>query len=224
MTGQGETMLSIEDVHVKIGPVEAVRGFSMRVPPGSMIGLAGRNGAGKTTLMRAVMGIASVTAGRIRFDGADLAKLPPHGRAALGIGYMPETRGLIPELTVEENILLPSWVVSGLDGAARLKLVYDVMPELVDMAPRKALQLSGGQQKMVALGRALVAGERLLLLDEPFEGVAPALAQRISDVISSLKSEKLSIVMSMSEMTHSHAVLDEVFGIVRGTNAVGEMA
>ncbi|MEF2551676.1 ATP-binding cassette domain-containing protein [Aurantimonas sp. A2-1-M11] len=213
-------MLSIENVHVKIGPVEAVRGFSMAVEPGAMIGLAGRNGAGKTTIMRAVMGIAAVSRGRIRFDGQDMAKLPIHARAALGIGYMPETRGLIPELTVEENILLPSWVISGLDGKARLDLVYDVMPELREMARRKALQLSGGQQKMVALGRALTAGHRLLLLDEPFEGVAPALAQRLSDVISALKSEQLSIVMSMSEMTHSHTVLDHVFGIERGANAM----
>ncbi|MDX1731240.1 MAG: ATP-binding cassette domain-containing protein [Aurantimonas coralicida] len=217
-------MLTLENIQVKIGPVEAVRGFSMSVEPGAMIGLAGRNGAGKTTVMRAIMGIAAVSRGRIRFNGQDMAKQPVHSRAARGIGYMPETRGLIPELSVEENMLLPSWVISGLDGKARLDFVYEVMPELKGMAKRKALQLSGGQQKMVALGRALTAGHRLLLLDEPFEGVAPALAQRLSDVISALKSEKLSIVMSMSEMTHSHTVLDHVFGIERGANAMDAAA
>ncbi|EAS50450.1 putative ATP-binding component, ABC-type branched-chain amino acid transporter [Aurantimonas manganoxydans SI85-9A1] len=217
-------MLTLENIQVKIGPVEAVRGFSMSVEPGAMVGLAGRNGAGKTTVMRAIMGIAAVSRGRIRFDGQDMAKQPVHARAAEGIGYMPETRGLIPELSVEENMLLPSWVISGLDGKARLDFVYEVMPELKGMAKRKALQLSGGQQKMVALGRALTAGHRLLLLDEPFEGVAPALAQRLSDVISALKSEKLSIVMSMSEMTHSHTVLDHVFGIERGANAMDAAA
>ncbi|MEO9788167.1 MAG: ATP-binding cassette domain-containing protein [Aurantimonas coralicida] len=217
-------MLTLENIQVKIGPVEAVRGFSMSVEPGAMVGLAGRNGAGKTTVMRAIMGIAAVSRGRIRFNGQDMAKQPVHARAAEGIGYMPETRGLIPELSVEENMLLPSWVISGLDGKARLDFVYEVMPELKDMAKRKALQLSGGQQKMVALGRALTAGHRLLLLDEPFEGVAPALAQRLSDVISALKSEKLSIVMSMSEMTHSHTVLDHVFGIERGANAMDAAA
>ena len=217
-------MLTLENIQVKIGPVEAVRGFSMSVEPGAMVGLAGRNGAGKTTVMRAIMGIAAVSRGRIRFNGQDMAKQPVHARAAEGIGYMPETRGLIPELSVEENMLLPSWVISGLDGKARLDFVYEVMPELKGMAKRKALQLSGGQQKMVALGRALTAGHRLLLLDEPFEGVAPALAQRLSDVISALKSEKLSIVMSMSEMTHSHTVLDHVFGIERGTNAMDAAA
>ncbi|MCC4296107.1 ABC transporter ATP-binding protein [Aurantimonas coralicida] len=217
-------MLTLENIQVKIGPVEAVRGFSMSVEPGAMVGLAGRNGAGKTTVMRAIMGIAAVSRGRIRFNGQDMAKQPVHARAAEGIGYMPETRGLIPELSVEENMLLPSWVISGLDGKARLDFVYEVMPELKGMAKRKALQLSGGQQKMVALGRALTAGHRLLLLDEPFEGVAPALAQRLSDVISALKSEKLSIVMSMSEMTHSHTVLDHVFGIERGANAMDAAA
>ncbi|MAP18286.1 MAG: ABC transporter ATP-binding protein [Aurantimonas sp.] len=217
-------MLILENIQVKIGPVEAVRGFSMSVEPGAMVGLAGRNGAGKTTVMRAIMGIAAVSRGRIRFNGQDMAKQPVHARAAEGIGYMPETRGLIPELSVEENMLLPSWVISGLDGKARLDFVYEVMPELKGMAKRKALQLSGGQQKMVALGRALTAGHRLLLLDEPFEGVAPALAQRLSDVISALKSEKLSIVMSMSEMTHSHTVLDHVFGIERGANAMDAAA
>ena len=217
-------MLTLENIQVKIGPVEAVRGFSMSVEPGAMVGLAGRNGAGKTTVMRAIMGIAAVSRGRIRFNGQDMAKQPVHARAAEGIGYMPETRGLIPELSVEENMLLPSWVISGLDGKARLDFVYEVMPELKGMAKRKALQLSGGQQKMVALGRALTAGHRLLLLDEPFEGVAPALAQRLSDVISALKSEKLSIVMSMSEMTHSHTVLDRVFGIERGANAMDTAA
>lgn len=211
-------MLNVKDIKVKIGAVEAVRGFSMQVASGAMIGLAGRNGAGKTTVMRGIMGLAKLAGGTVTFDGADLAKVDVHKRAALGVGYMPETRGLIPDLTVEENILLPTWVTPGLDGAARLKLVYDIMPELKAMSDRKALLLSGGQQKLAALGRALTVGTRLLLLDEPFEGVAPALAQRLSDVISALKSENLSIVMSMSELTHSETFLDHVWGIERGEN------
>ncbi|MFN3262354.1 MAG: ABC transporter ATP-binding protein [Pikeienuella sp.] len=211
-------MLKVEGVKVRIGAVEAVRDFSMEAPKGAMIGLAGRNGAGKTTVMRAVMGLAKLAAGRVEFDGQDLAKVDVHRRAALGIGYMPETRGLIPDLTVEENILLPTWVTPGLDGATRLRLVYEIMPELKEMADRKALLLSGGQQKMAALGRALTAGTRLLLLDEPFEGVAPALAQRLSDVISGLRAGDLTVVMSMSELTHSETMLDRVWGIERGAN------
>ncbi|WP_340108376.1 ABC transporter ATP-binding protein [Pikeienuella sp. HZG-20] len=217
-------MLKLDDIHVKIGSVEAVRGFSMTLESGRMVGLAGRNGAGKTTVMRAIMGLAKLSVGAITLDGEDLAKVDVHRRAGLGFGYMPETRGLIPDLTVEENILLPTWVTPGLDGAERLRLVYDAMPELKPMAGRKALLLSGGQQKMVALGRALTVGTRLLLLDEPFEGVAPVLAQRLSDVISALKSENLSILMSMSELTHSATLLDHVWGIERGANMEVETA
>jgi branched-chain amino acid transport system ATP-binding protein len=211
-------MLQLENIQVRIGSVEAVRGFSMNVAAGELVGLAGRNGAGKTTVMRTIMGLTRLVGGRIVFDGSDISGVPTHRRAGLGIGYMPETRGLIADLTVEENILLPTWTTS-VDGPARLGFAYDVMPELREMARRKALLLSGGQQKLVALARALTVGERLLLLDEPFEGVAPALAQRLSEVISSLKSERLSIVMSMSEMTHTESLLDRVWGIERGSNA-----
>ena len=217
-------MLGLQDIQVRIGSVQAVRGFSMEVAAGELVGLAGRNGAGKTTVMRTIMGLTQLVGGSLTYDGQDIAAVPTHRRAAMGIGYMPETRGLIPDLTVEENILLPVWT-TGADEQARLAAVYDIMPELRQMAARKALLLSGGQQKMVALGRALTIGHRLLLLDEPFEGVAPALAQRLSEVVSALKSERLSIVMSMSEMTHTEALLDRVWGIERGENtAAGQFA
>lgn len=211
-------MLKLDDINVKIGSVQAVRGFSMTVESGRMVGLAGRNGAGKTTVMRAIMGLAKLSGGSIFFEGEDMARIDVHKRSSLGVGYMPETRGLVPDLTVEENILLPTWVTPGYDGAERLRFVYEVMPELKAMGERKALLLSGGQQKLAALGRALTVGTRLLLLDEPFEGVAPALAQRLSEVISSLKGENLSIVMSMSELTHSETMMDRVWGIERGAN------
>ena len=217
-------MLTIRDINVKIGQVEAVRGFSMDVPAGSMIGLVGRNGAGKTTVMRAIMGLAKLGGGCVNFNGRNLENVAVHHRPSLGLGYMPEARGLIPDLTVEENILLPTWMMRGVDGKARLKMVYDIMPELIPMADRKALLLSGGQQKLVALGRALTVGTRLLLLDEPFEGVAPALAQRLSEVISSLRSESLSTIMSMSEITHSESLLDQVWRIERGANVAAAPA
>lgn len=211
-------MLKLDQIDVKIGSVQAVRGFSMTVESGRMVGLAGRNGAGKTTVMRAIMGLAKLSGGSISFEGEDMSRIDVHKRSSLGVGYMPETRGLVPDLTVEENILLPTWVTPGYDGAERLRFVYEVMPELKAMGERKALLLSGGQQKLAALGRALTVGTRLLLLDEPFEGVAPALAQRLSEVISSLKAENLSIVMSMSELTHSETMMDRVWGIERGAN------
>ncbi|MDA8870037.1 ATP-binding cassette domain-containing protein [Rhizobiaceae bacterium] len=220
------SLLEIGAIHVRIGAVEAVRGFTMALEPGSVVGLAGRNGAGKTTIMRSVMGLTALTQGTMRFDGQDLAAIPVHSRTALGIGYMPEDRGLVPELTVEENILLPTWVTPGVDGAEALDRVYGIMPELQEMKDRRALLLSGGQQKMAALGRALTVGTRLLLLDEPFEGVAPALAQRLSEVIAALsgsgEGRDLTIVMSMSEMTHSLNQLDHVWGIERGVNVAHE--
>lgn len=212
-------MLNIEGIQAGIQSVTVLRGFSMVVPTGAMVGLVGRNGAGKTSLMRCVMGHLRPSAGRIVVDDQDLANLPLHDRARLGIGYMPEDRGLIPELTVEENILLPLWATRALDADERLALAYRVLPELVEMRQRRALLLSGGQQKLVALARALTIGTRLLLLDEPFEGVAPALSRRLAEVISSLKGGSLAVLISQSDLNHSRRMVDEEYVMERGSNA-----
>ena len=211
-------MLQVESVHVAIQSVQVLRGLSLQVDTGRMVGLAGRNGAGKTTLIRTLMGHLAPSQGRIVFDGQDLSKLPPHARAALGIGYMPEDRGLVPELTVEENILVPVWVSKTLDEAERLALVYRVLPELREMRARKALLLSGGQQKLVALARALAVGTRLLLLDEPFEGVAPVLSKRLGEVIKGLKGSATSVLIAQSDLNHSRRIVDSEVVIERGAN------
>ncbi len=211
-------MLKIEGIHVSIQSVVALRGLSLTVADGTMVGLIGRNGAGKTTTLRTVMGHLAPSQGRIHFAGQDLATLPKHARAELGIGYMPEDRGLVPELTVEENILVPVWVNKSLKVDQRLALVYKVLPELLEMKDRRALLLSGGQQKLVALGRALAIGHRCLLLDEPFEGIAPALSERISEVLASLKGKGLTVLMSQSDLNHSHTLFDAEFVIERGAN------
>ena len=211
-------MLQIETLHVAIQSVEALRGLSLQVDRGRIVGLVGRNGAGKTTLLRAVMGHLKPSRGRMVFDGHDLATLPPHARAALGIGYMPEDRGLVPELTVEENILVPVWVNRSLREADRLALVYRVLPELREMRTRRALLLSGGQQKLVALARALAVGTRLLLLDEPFEGVAPVLSKRLADVIAGLKGSEISVLIAQSDLNHSRRIVDSEVVIERGAN------
>jgi branched-chain amino acid transport system ATP-binding protein len=145
-------MLKIEGIHVAIQSVVALRGLTLTVADGTMVGLVGRNGAGKTSLMRAVMGHLPASGGSVSFDGADLGRLPRHARAALGIGYMPEDRGLVPELTVEENIMVPAWATNIADASSRLKRVFELLPEIARFAERKALALSGGQQKLVALG------------------------------------------------------------------------
>lgn len=212
-------MLKIDSVHVTIQSVQALRGFSLAAATGSMVGLVGRNGAGKTTLLRTIMGHLVPTSGKVTWNGVDLRGLPRHGRAASGIGYMPEDRGLVPELTVEENILVPVWVSPVLDEQERLALIYDVLPELREMRNRRALLLSGGQQKLVALARALAVGTRLLLLDEPFEGVAPALSQRLSEVIFGLRGKELTVVIAQSELNHAASMLDQEVVIERGANA-----
>jgi branched-chain amino acid transport system ATP-binding protein len=185
-----------------------------------MVSLVGRNGAGKTTLMRSIMGHLTPVRGTVRFQGSDLASRPRHARAALGIGYMPEDRCLVPQLTVEENIMLPLWVAKHLDRKARLDFVYEVIGELTEMRQRKALLLSGGQQKLVALGRALAIGTKCLLLDEPFEGIAPALSERLSEVLASLKGKDLTLLMSQSDLNHSRGLIDVEFTIERGANPV----
>jgi branched-chain amino acid transport system ATP-binding protein len=212
-------MLELRDLQVQLASSQVLRGFSLSVPQGQMVGLVGRNGAGKTSTMRSIMGHLRLQQGSMLFEGQDLCALPPQARAALGIGYMPEDRGLVPELTVEENILIPLWVSKTLNPDERLAFVYQVLPELKDMSQRRALLLSGGQQKLVALGRALAVGTRLLLLDEPFEGVAPALSMRLSEVLSRLKGSQLSVLISQSDLNHASGLLDAKVVIERGANA-----
>ena len=217
-------MLKIEGLHVAIESVDALRGLSLTVADGTMVGLVGRNGAGKTTLLRTIMGHLTPSQGGMTFDDQDLTALPSHARAALGIGYMPEDRGLVPELTVEENILVPVWVNKTLNQAQRLALVYRVLPELIEMRERRALLLSGGQQKLVALARALAVGTRLLLLDEPFEGVAPALSKRLAEVIAGLKGSEVSVLIAQSDLNHSRKLVDAEFVIERGANVAPAVA
>jgi branched-chain amino acid transport system ATP-binding protein len=209
-------MLRIEELDVSIASVGILRGVNMDVPTGKFVGLIGRNGAGKTTLMRSVMGILPPRRGSISFDGSPLGKTPVHQRARNGIGYMPEDRRLVPSLTVEENVLIPAWSAGVADTRARLADVYKMIPEVGAFSGRKALQLSGGQQKLVALARALMCGTKLLLLDEPFEGVAPVLAKRLAEVIAGLKQRGLSIVLTESDLSHSREMLDVIYSIDRG--------
>ena len=209
-------MLRIENLNVSIGTIPIIRDASLTMNEGEMCGLIGRNGAGKTTLIRALMG-ALPARGKAELGHVDLLALPAHRRASHGIGYMPEDRRLVPEFTVEENIRLPTWS-TGVDGAdQRLEWIFSIMPEVARFSPRRALELSGGQQKMVALARALMAGTHILLLDEPFEGLAPALARRLGEVLANLKTEGVSVLIAESNESHVIDLLARAYFIERGT-------
>lgn len=209
-------MLEVSDVSVSIKRTNILQNVALHVPNGSVVGLIGRNGAGKTTLMRTVMGFLPADQGQIRFQDRLLTRLAAHSRARVGIGYMPEDRKLVPTLTVEENILLSFWATKNDSLPARLPWVYEMIPEVTEFSTRKAMELSGGQQKLVALARALFCGTRLLLLDEPFEGVAPALAQRLAEVVADLKEHGQSVLLSESDHVHSSELLDRLYVIERG--------
>ena len=209
-------MLKVSGLNVAFGPVAIIRDAALEVNEGEVCGLIGRNGAGKTTLLRALMG-AVAASGRAALDDVDLLALPPHRRAGHGIGYMPEDRRLVPEFTVEENIRLPSWTTRADGPERRLAWIFSIMLEMAQFRDRRALMLSGGQQKMVALARALMAGTRILLLDEPFEGLAPALAHRLGEVMASLKREGVSILVAESNEVHIAEMLSRAFRIERGS-------
>jgi branched-chain amino acid transport system ATP-binding protein len=209
-------MLKIESLDVSIRAVRILRGVGLRVEQGQLVGLIGRNGAGKTTLMRAIMGVLPATAGTIEFDGTPMQGVPAYVRARGGMGYMPEDRRIIPQLSIEENICLPAWAAGTAGHRDRLKRIYEMIPEVAVLKDRKGLQLSGGQQKLAALARSLMSGTKLLLLDEPFEGVAPVLAKRLAEVVSMLRTEGLSVILSESDLSHSRKLIDVVYTIDRG--------
>jgi len=219
-------VLNIQQVSLKIDGFSVLRGLSLDVPTGTIVGLIGRNGAGKTSTLRSIMGLLPLESGCIEFDGQDLSRLAAHQRAALGIGYMPEDRRLIPTLSVRDNLLVPAWARQAKEAERRLSVIYELMPEVRALAARPATQLSGGQQKLVALARCFMAGRRLLLLDEPFEGVAPALAHRLVGAVQELAQAEqgLSVLLAESEIKWPRLLASRIYVIERGETAVASPA
>ena len=210
-------MLKVDRLDASIGPTRILRAIDLEVPAGSMCGLIGRNGAGKTTVMRTIMGLLRATAGCVEFEGQDLVPMDGHRRAHLGIGYMPEDRRLVPQLTTEENIMVPVWATHLANSQQRLRWIYGLMPEVEEFRHRRASELSGGQQKFVAFGRALMAGTRLLLLDEPGEGIAPVFVRRMIEIMKDLKDEGQAVLVAESNDAHISHLLDQTFVIERGS-------
>jgi branched-chain amino acid transport system ATP-binding protein len=213
-------VLRVEDATVKISGFTILRGVNLEVPSGCVVGLIGRNGAGKTTTLRGIMGLVDLVSGRIELDGVDLTRLPPHVRAEHGIGYMPEDRRLVPTLTVEENILIPAWARR--IEPRRLSTIYELIPEVRELRARPATLLSGGQQKLVALARAFMSGSKLLLLDEPFEGVAPSLVQRLVRAVRELCEAEhgVSALLCESEFKWPRQLASQIYVIERGETAL----
>jgi branched-chain amino acid transport system ATP-binding protein len=211
-------VLEVRDVHVKLTGVVILRGVTLDVPGTGIVGLVGRNGAGKTTTLKAIVGLVPVLSGAIRLDGRDITRVPPHERPRLGAGclpgYLPEDRRLIGALTVEENLLLPAWATRRGERAHPLGRLYELMPELRPLAGRRAASLSGGQQKMAALGRALMTSGKLLLLDEPLEGLSPALSRRLADVVRGLSG--VAVLVTESDVNRMRMMTDRIYTIERG--------
>jgi branched-chain amino acid transport system ATP-binding protein len=210
--------LQVNQATVKLSDFTILRGLSLEVPRGAIVGLIGRNGAGKTTTLRAIMGLVPLAAGQIVMDGRDLTALKAHQRARFGIGYLPQERGLIPQLSVEQNIMLPAWAM-GLESAReRLATIYELMPEVEQFRARPASALSGGQGKLAALARGFMGGSQLLLLDEPFEGVAPALTQRLVRAVGELQQAQagLSVLVAESDFKWARRLTSMIYLIERG--------
>lgn len=218
-------MLAFENVTVSLGGIRILRDVSFRIAQSDTIALIGANGAGKTTTLRTIMGHVK-SDGDIRFDGKLLSTVSPAKRAGLGIGYAPEDRKLFSAFTVEENIVLPGKAArySATEMDRALSRVYEILPELREMAGRPAGSVSGGQGKMVALGRALMMGKRLLMLDEPFQGLAAALARRYAEALRDLRDRdpELTLIITESNPALLERFTDNALVIERGE--VGERA
>jgi branched-chain amino acid transport system ATP-binding protein len=209
--------LLVEGLAVSYGRTEALRGISLKVEPGQVVSLIGANGAGKTTAMRAISGLKRPSAGRIVFEGRDIAGWRPHRIAGLGLLQVPEGRQVFADLTVAENLTLGAWTVSDPNETARRRdAVLARFPRLGERAGQLAGSLSGGEQQMLALGRALMGGPKLLLLDEPSMGLAPLLVEEIFTIIAALKAEGTTILLVEQNASAALEVADYAYVLETG--------
>ena len=222
-------MLALDNVSARLAGIHVLRGITTRLNPGDTVAIVGRNGAGKTTLLRLIMGFMPHHDGQVQLDGKNLDSVPARDRAWLGIGYAPEDRVMFPTFSVEENLRFPCEVV-GMTRAqvdARLEETLTIVPELKAMLARSGAALSGGQGKMAALGRAVMLGRRMVLLDEPFQGLAPVLAQLYAQSLHRLHEARPQLCVVITESNRSllkdiptHTLVLERGALLEGDGAV----
>ncbi|WP_063732296.1 ABC transporter ATP-binding protein [Streptomyces sp. RTd22] len=207
-------LLEVEDLRVAYGKIEAVKGISFSVEAGQVVTLIGTNGAGKTTTLRTLSGLLTPLGGAIRFNGKPLSGVPAHKIVALGLAHSPEGRHIFPRLTIFENLQLGAFLRKDADGiAADIRKVYDLFPILGERRTQAAGTLSGGEQQMLAMGRALMSRPKLLMLDEPSMGLSPIMMQKIMQTIAELKAQGTTILLveqnaqaALSLADHGHVM------------------
>jgi branched-chain amino acid transport system ATP-binding protein len=209
----GERLLSVRDLHAWYGESHVLHGVDFEVRPGEMVTLLGRNGAGKTTTLKSIMGIVGRRRGSIRLGDRELIALPSNRIARLGIAFCPEERGIFASLTVEENLLLPPVIGPGGLGLAA---IHELFPNLRERLRAGGTTLSGGEQQMLAIGRILRTGARLLLLDEPTEGLAPVIVEQIGITLRRLKSEGFTVLLVEQNFRFAATVADRHYVMEHG--------
>jgi len=217
-------MLELERLNIFRGPAQVLRNLSLAVGDRESVCLVGRNGAGKTTTIDGIMGLLPVKSGRVALAGRDITGLPTHRRALAGIGYSPEDSGIFPDLTVTENFLISQSLARSAGrgvptvgaGNGIDERVLGLFPEIAHFAARRGLHLSGGQKKMVAIGRAMTLSPSILLLDEPFEGLAPVVVTRFIDAVKRIKGMGVSLLIAESNLMTASRVADRLYAIDRG--------
>jgi branched-chain amino acid transport system ATP-binding protein len=209
-------VLKVDDVVSRYGRIEALHGVSLEVREGEIVTLVGSNGAGKTTLMRVISGVQPRVRGSILFDGVDIDRLPAHRRVAHGIAQVLEGRQVFAPLSVEDNLRLGAFCRRAVDQDGVLRRVYDLFPALSERRRLAAGNLSGGQQQMLAIGRALMSGPRLLLLDEPSMGLAPVLVDEILDTVVKLRRSGVTVLLVEQNVSAALAIADRAYVIETG--------
>ncbi len=208
-------LLDLDGINTYRGAAHVLRALSLRVGEGETVCLVGRNGAGKTTTLDSAMGLLPVRSGTVRFRSQDITRQPPHERARLGIGYAPEDCGIFPDLTVAENLQIGRWSAAD-KGAGAEDQSQAIFPEIAQLTTRRGLNLSGGQKKMLAIARAMALAPSVLLLDEPFEGLAPLIVTRFIEAARRIKALGVSLLIAESNVTNAARVADRLYAIDRG--------